>query len=146
MVFTLTQIVSLEPCKHTTLVLTMQKYAPPKKWYLWLVELNLLKIPVTMFHWNWFLYDGYFSNCPMTILEKFQIIICHKSNSILKLFCLFVCILLFVLHYFNVFAYLYFVVCFTTFQCSFFGSISILLWTSLMNWTSVGSLLNKSRV
>jgi hypothetical protein len=75
----------------------------------------------------------------MIISESFQITICHRSNFILESFyfsfvclylviCLapfqcflFVCILLFVLHLFNVFACLYLVICFTLFQCFFFG-------------------------
>jgi hypothetical protein len=56
-----------------------------------------------------------------TILKSFWIIICHRSNSILKLYIFwYVCILLFVLHTFNVFVCLYFVVWFTSFQCYFY--------------------------
>ncbi len=52
-----------------------------------------------------------------TIPKSFQIIICHRSNVISKSFFSFlfpICILLFVLHPFNVFVYLYRVVNFSS--------------------------------
>jgi hypothetical protein len=84
----------------------------------------------------------------LTILKSLRIIICHKSNSILELLFLFVC--------------LYFVVCLSLFQCFlyicillfvfhpfnviFILSIYILLWTFLFNQTFISIFHNKSRM
>ncbi len=55
----------------------------------------------------------------LTILKSLRIIICHKSNSILELLFLFVCLYFVVcLSFFQCF--LYFVVCLPSFQCYFY--------------------------
>jgi len=103
----------------------------------------------------------------VTIPESFRIIICHRSNSNSESFFF----LLSILHPFNVFIYLYFVVFLTFFQCfylivfcCFFSHffqcfclfvfccfshifsmllfICILLWTYLMNWTFIFNIFD----
>jgi hypothetical protein len=58
--------------------------------------------------------DKYLVIVIATILESFQIIFHHRLNFILESF-----FLLFVLHLFNVFVYLYLVVFLTPHQCFF---------------------------
>jgi hypothetical protein len=66
-----------------------------------------------------------------TISESFRIIIRHRSNFISEfLIFLSICILLFVLHFFNI----------------YFLFIFILLQFLLMNWTFIDILLSKSRM
>ncbi len=68
---------------------------------------------MTMFHQNGLCRMGILVIVIVTISKSFQIIICHRSNSILKLF------LVVYLCPFNVFVYLYIVILLTPFQCFF---------------------------